>query len=467
MHVNETSHASRPRCDQRLSRRVKPAALLAGVLFWTVMTSGTGTTRAEETRPGGGEFTLSADMSVSAYYASSFNSYFGDGVQSGDDAGKLDHSWFEAVAHPSLRFACDCGDGGGHWHGEVSAVATTRENHVGGWSPKNDRLSHELAYVGWASGNMFEGLGEDALQVSAGNQRFSIGDGFLVHDGGSDSALGTPYWLSPHRAFKESVVIRMEVAPIRMTAFRLVRRGGPGADTRFAGVDLNVVDDALGVLGVSVFHIFDDEDQDNRDGMEVISVRGQGHPFAKTGRPGVFLSGEYVRQTNDDTAVRQEARAWYLEAGYELPDLVWSPYAGYRYSSFSGDDPDTAETNEGYDPLFYGFGRGWGSWFQGELIGGYDINTNMGVHMARLEVRPADNLTVSFLYFDFDLDQPQGAASAGSYAREFDVYVDWSPIESLAVSAFWGIAAPDNGAARIYGHDDNATIAGVYASYSF
>lgn len=467
MNVNGQYRATWPRRDRPLLHRVKPAALLTGSLFWAVMACGTGTAWAEETRPGGGDFTLSADLSVSAYYASSSNTYFGAGVLSGDDAGKVDHSWFEAVAHPSLRFACDCGDGGGHWYGAVSAVATTRENHIGGWAPNNDRLSHELAYVGWASGTMFEGLGEDALQISAGNQRFSIGDGFLVHDGGSDSALGTPYWLAPHRAFKETIVVRLDVAPFRMAAFRLVRRGGPGADTRFAGIDLNVADDALGVLGVSAFRIFDDEDLDDRDGMEVVSVRGQGHPFAEAGVPEVFVSGEYVRQTNDDILVRQEARAWYLEAGYEFPDLAGSPYAGYRYSSFSGDDPDTAETDEGYDPLFYGFGRGWGTWFQGEIIGGYDINTNMGVHMARLEVRPADNLTVSFLYFDFDLDQPQGAAAAGGYAREFDVYVDWSPIESLAVSAFWGIAAPDSGATRNYGHDDNAMIAGAYASYSF
>ncbi len=449
-----------------LPGRVKPTALLVGALFWTVVNGGAGPTWAEEIHHEDNDFTLKGGLSVSAYHASSFNTYFGAGVPSGDDAGQVDHSWFEAVAQPSLRFACDCG-GGSRWYGELSAVATTRENHLGGWSPKKNRLSHELAYVGWASGTMFDGLGKDALQVSVGNQRFSIGDGFLVHDGGSDSALGTPYWLAPHRAFKETIVVRWDVAPVRVAAFRLVRRGGPDADTRFAGVDLNIVDDALGVLGVSAFRIFDDEGQDNRDGMEVVSVRGQGHPFAEAGVPEVFLSGEYVRQTNDDTAVHQNAQAWYLEAGYEFPDLAWSPYVGYRYSRYAGDDPDTTETNEGYDPLFYGFGRGWGSWFQGEIIGGYDINTNMRVHLAKLEVRPADHLTVSFLYFDFDLDQPQGAAETGSYARELDIYVDWSPTESLSASVFWGMAAADKGATRIYGHHDNATIVGVYASYSF
>lgn len=54
----------------------------------------------------------------------------------------------------------------------------------------------ELMYIGWESDMLFPALGEDAIEVSVGEQEFAIGDGFLIMDGAFDSKEGA-YWLTP------------------------------------------------------------------------------------------------------------------------------------------------------------------------------------------------------------------------------------------------------------------------------
>ncbi|MCZ3030374.1 hypothetical protein NYY88_18895, partial [Acinetobacter baumannii] len=90
------------------------------------------------------------------------------------------------------------------------------------------------------------------------------------------------------------------------------------------------------------------------------------------------------------------------------------PYVSYRYSRFS----------EGFDPLFYGFSRGYGTWFQGEVAGNYagPFNNNSRIQNVTFKVSPLQNLNVGAVLFDFKtIDRNLG----NNDSHELDLYAEW------------------------------------------
>lgn len=219
-----------------------------------------------------------------------------------------------------------------------------------------EELFREHLFVGWASGDALPELGTDALKVSWGDQRFKIDNGFLIDDGASDLGRRLAYYAGPRKAFKKSAVVRLDTSPVGGAAFLLDSRADKGG-TRLAGVDVAYADSAPGTVGLTWFHVVDDERTPGASisGMGRVSLRAQGTPFTQAGWQPLFLSGEFVRQTGGDRQV--DAHTWYLEAGYTLEQAPWTSYVGYRYSLFSGDDPATGG-DEAFKSLFSGAGRG-------------------------------------------------------------------------------------------------------------
>jgi hypothetical protein len=128
----------------------------------------------------------------------------------------------------------------------------------------------------------------------------------------------------------------------------------------------------------------------------------------------------------------------------------------YRYSRFS----------EGYDPLFYGFSRGFGTWFQGEVAGNYagPFNSNSGVHHVGLRANPLENLSVGVLWFDFDtLDRDRGDFSG----RELNLYAEWGLTENLVVMPVVGLYQPkksaEDGGTQLGNNDRNLYSQLVFA----
>ena len=78
----------------------------------------------------------------------------------------------------------------------------------------------ELMYLGWESDMLFSALGEDALEISVGEQEFAVGDGFLIMDGAFDSKEGA-YWLAPHRSFDQTAILKLNTQPLRADIFYL------------------------------------------------------------------------------------------------------------------------------------------------------------------------------------------------------------------------------------------------------
>ncbi|BAN49011.1 hypothetical protein [Metapseudomonas resinovorans] len=365
-------------------------------------------------------------------------------------------SWREGYAKYGISF--DQGlAGAGTSYGAFNMLSsgTWGDGDAAGFTDGSERTTKiEDAYLGWRSGQAFEVLGEDGVDLSFGRQNLMVGDGFLINGdalnlgkGLADGEFnrGGAYWLAARKAFDKTAVLRLGGKDgLRGDLMWLKSDNRAQAKTELVVGTLEHVSEA-GTLGLTAIDVRDIDEkyaspfQAEREDMKTYSLRGQGN----AGVENLFLSGEYAWQ--DKEAGNEDA--WYLEAGWTFADVAWSPNVSYRYSRFS----------EGYDPLFTGFSRGYGTWFQGEVAGNYagPFNSNTRVHHVGLKVTPLENLSLGALWFDFDtIDR-----SLGNFdGRELDLYAEWAVSENLIVMPVVGLYTPDKSAAEggtQLGNDDN------------
>jgi hypothetical protein len=321
---------------------------------------------------------------------------------------------------------------------------TWGDGDAAGFTDGSERTTKiEDAYLGWRSGALFSVLGEDGVDVSFGRQNIVVGDGFLINgdslnfgNGIADGELGRGggYYIAARKNFDQTAVLRVGG-----------KEGWRGdlmwlkSDNRAqAKPELNVATlehvASVGTVGLTYIDVTDVDEQYaspaqlERDGMKTYSLRAQGNAGAEN----LFLSGEYAWQDKDNAS---DEKAWYLEAGWTFSDVAWLPTVTYRYSRFS----------ETYDPLFYGFNRGYGTWFQGEVAANYagPFNSNTRVHHLGLRATPLENLAVGALWFDFDsLDKDLGDTSG----RELNLYAEWGATQNLVVMPVIGFYKPEQSA---------------------
>ncbi|MDH4553764.1 hypothetical protein E8F11_01010 [Pseudomonas sp. BN417] len=376
-------------------------------------------------------------------------------------------SWREGYAKYGISFDQGlAGAGTGYGKFNLLSSGTWGDGDAAGFTDGSERTTKiEDAYLGWRSGQLFEALGEDGVDVSFGRQNLMIGDGFLINGdalnfgkGLADGEFnrGGAYWLAARKAFDQTAVLRLGGKDgLRGDLMWLKSDNRAQAKTEMLVGNLEHVSEA-GTLGLTAIDISDvDEEfaspfQAERDGMKTYSVRGQGN----AGVENLFLSGEYAWQNKKDV---DDENAWYLEAGWTFADVAWSPYVSYRYSRYS----------EGFDPLFTGFSRGYGTWFQGEVASNYagPFNTNTQIHHVAFKVSPLENLSLGALWFDFNtLDRDLGNFDG----RELDLYAEWAVSDNLIVMPLVGLYQPDRsadeGGTQIGGDDRNLYSQLVFVS---
>lgn len=389
---------------------------------------------------GGLKMGLSLEMAAGVFSSQNLN-YFGDAEE--------DKGYFDGYIKPVLNLSYAT-SGAGNFYGGLSYAATGSygDDIPGLVTSNSEGFKSEQAYIGWKSGTLLSALGEDVFDISIGEQEFQIGDGFLIYDGEFDGRYGA-YWTAPHKSFDETAIVRLNTQLVRADFFYL-KSDADYADTELYGINVEHVNETLGTLGAAYMKVTDSNDgvflYENRKGMDLYSIRGQGTPFASAGLENLFLAFEYANESNGDR-VEKDASAWYAEAGYTLAALPWNPTLSYRYAFFSGDEDATDSEDQNWDPMFYGFSRGWGTHFMGEIVGEYFLfNSNQKTQMVKLNLQPTDCLDVGAIYYDFKLDEKNvyGApVTSDEFASEVNLYADYAVNDNLWLTAVFAYARPE------------------------
>ena len=407
---------------------------------------------------------LGIEVGIGGFYVENPN--FGLGridLRSGQNTG--DAAWGEGYFEPSLS-ATYGPEGGFNLFGAVSAIlpaVTAGDGDAGGFTDGNDAdAGIEKGYLGFRI--PIEGLGENpwTLEVSGGKQDVQIGDGWLFWDGNFDSGDDTAFWLAPRTAFNWAATADVSNGTFGLKPF-FVEGDNDNDHARVAGLDLRFEGDwgKLGALYGNVFNA--DEQVFVRDGMQMVSLRALG--IAIPGIEGLSVSGEATKQFGDKNGNDFDGTGYYGQADYTLAELPWSPTLTYRYAWFSGDGDVTDSRIDGFDPLFYGFSSGWGTWFQGEIVGEYLLfNSNQRNHMVKLALAPMESLGVGVIYYRFSLDENNYFGTPVSdrhFADEVNFFADWTISDNVFLSGVASVAVPGSGAKQAFG--DDQTIYGLEA----
>ncbi len=381
---------------------------------------------------------------------------------SGETYGNSEDSPAWAEGYVKYGFSGSHKLGTGEMFGAANAMSTGNwgDGDASGITTGDERMTDiEDLYVGYRT---------DMFELSAGRQNFVIGDGFLFNgdalnmgkglDGiAPDSPdRGGAYWLAARKAFDKTVVGRIGGDEgMRSDMFWLESDNPAQASVEMAGINLEYVG-SKGTFGLLYTEGLDvDEEQaaffghTRRDGQKTTSLRYQGN----AGVENLFLSAEYVDQSQGNSD--PDANAWYGEVGWTFADATWSPSVNYRYTSY----------DEGYDPLFFGFNRGYGTWFQGEVAANYagPFGTDSDIHYLGVKANPTPMLTLGAGYFNFTDTQ---GGSGDNDAQELDIWAEWVAADHLIISPLVGFYRPDS-ATSVQGNDDTNTYMQVIAIVPF
>ncbi len=329
---------------------------------------------------------------------------------------------------------------------------------------QNDNYSIEDAYLKWTSGEMFPGLGYDALQIVGGRYTYRIGDGFLFYNGASGGGNRVTPWMAPHHAFRQSGVVRLASHGAVVEGFYLSPNDHPGTSTRLAGVNLEYRLTELLGTGFTFANIFHSQTP-ARQGLNVIYWRGEGSPLARL--KDFYLSWSVALESNGNREA--DALGWYVSPSYTFSTVRWQPTLYYRYASFSGGG---AAGNREFDPLFYGMSD-WGTWYQGEILGNWiSSNSNLNSHQARLSLSVNDMFNVNLIYYHFLLDSQHVSGSMApltskDLADEVDLDLDFVITDWWTMVIMVGTNVPGTAAKEINGGGQTWIQTGIWSSWSF
>ncbi len=296
----------------------------------------------------------------------------------------------------------------------------------------------EDAYAGFITGRTDEKGNRLAFNFSAGRQRFTLANAFLISNtaaNGDDRAAlqANARWSADFLALAQ-----VFYNDTRLEAFYLDPDELPVVDskTKLAGVNIEsrpidglMLASSYLTAVESDFSYFSPQGTviGTRDGLNVFDARFTYMPNPP-GQPGPFFGAEAALQTHRDFDMF--ATAGYAEIGYSLADKAWAPSISYRLGYFSGDDPDT-ETYERWDPLYSG-GNGE-QWVQGANHFKVVQDSNVIAHRIQGRFRPLPRVEVVPQLWLFQADSLNNIGgnpalstlSAKTYGYEINTTVKW------------------------------------------
>jgi hypothetical protein len=321
--------------------------------------------------------------------------------------------------------------------------------------------------IGWRSGKMFEGLGENALDFTVGRAPFTLGHGMLLWDGAAEGGTRGGYWSNARKDFAFAAIARFKTAHHTLESFYLKKDDLPEHETgtRLWGANYEFKVGESSTFGATYMKFWAKPEIDpGRNELNVYNLRAYTAPFPKA--KDLSFDLEYAAERNGDAL---HSDAWTAQAAYQLSTVAWKPKFTYRYAFFEGDNPATPQ-NEAFDPLLLGF-YDWGSWWQGEIAGEYFlVNSNLKSHLVRAHVSPSDSVGSGLIFYKFLLDQPTSYAPGvtdPNLAIELDAYTDWKINKHFTASFVLAFADPQRAVQQSSNRTQNFRYGMVFLAYSY
>src|SRR5262249_55942498 len=155
---------------------------------------------------------------------------------------------------------------------------------------------------------------------------YQVFDGLLFWDGGADGGERGASWLSPRKAFRETGIVRLNVADVVVEGFHLKYDDDPDTGTRLAGGRLEfaahdwIFEHAK--LGLMVFDIYESKTA-SRDGLNVVYGYQEATPLRAL--PDLGYTASYVWEQNSHAAGLVDAVGWTVAPTYQASRMPWKP----------------------------------------------------------------------------------------------------------------------------------------------
>lgn len=322
----------------------------------------------------------------------------------GADTGRR-ASWTEAYFEYGLGGVMPLGESDFYVYG--AATATTAAS-VGRDIFRDDARS-TTAFEKLYAGLLYAPETGSRVSLSVGRQNFTLNDGFLIAQYGSQYNAGPRpgIYIAPRTTHDMSALLTVKSGQWVWTSFFL----NPNefepieSNTKLAGTNLRYSFSKSAFFDVSYINIVDsdariavpDGPARDRDGVQTIAGHLRWANAAVL--PGIWFDSEIAHQWHDEYAMN--AWAGYILVGYLARQTPWTPSISYRFSGHSGDDP-TTDRFERFDPLFTG---GLGEWLQGITLNKVLNPANRKSHRIRANIAPNARLNLTLDVFIHRADE--------------------------------------------------------------
>lgn len=404
----------------------------------------------------------------------------GNPLVQGTPSGRGYDDWVEGYLHYGIYGITPIGEGLS-FYGGLSAITSGSYGQELFTDRTRSYTNLEDAYVGLVGGNVDKNGNRLTYNLSVGRQRFTLANGFLIANtaaNGDERAA-----LQANARWSSDMLVLGQIAynDTKFEAFYVDPDELPilDSDTRIAGLNLETKPAPGLTLGATYLTVPKSGTNyfspagtiaGGRENLELWDARFTWQPNP-TGATGPFFGGEIARQTNRDFDM--DARAGWVEAGYHLPKVKWSPTVSYRVSYFSGDDPATP-AYERWDPLLSG-GNGE-QWVQGANHFKVVQDSNVIAHrlQARFRVAPRVEIVPQLWAFRADQLNNIGGNPALSFLSdkelgyEANVTVKWFKSKNTYVHGHIAYTVPGDGVkAALGGTAEDWLSAMVFVRYAF
>jgi hypothetical protein len=286
-----------------------------------------------------------------------------DPAEGADTGGRI--AWFEQWIEGGIAGATQLGDSNVAVHGALTAIAPFATGQDIFRDDTRSTVDVEKAYAGFV---WSEPARELSFNLSLGRQNFTLNDGFLISQFGSQWNAGPRpgVYMAPRTTHDFAGVATLKAGGWTATGFYLdPNEYDPlETDTTVAGASLryNFTDSFF--ADASAFTVPESKARygaptgpvGTREGLTTYAAHVRWADRERA--PGLWVESEVAHQRHSD--FEMDAWAAYATVGYLARDLPWTPSISYRISGFTGDDPSTA-TYERFDALYSG---GLSEWLQ-------------------------------------------------------------------------------------------------------